>query len=135
MRTHTRPGSVTVVVVLTWIYALMMILAGALWLFAAGDGGFVADVDGSATDARVYGWSVLALGVVALLTAIGLGAGSRLARFLIIAIMVLRIGVDVLGLVGISGYPVWQALLSIAWALLIISMLSTRRAARWFLDH
>lgn len=129
----SRPGSVTVVVVLTWLYAIGMLLGGALWLFAAGNDSAVAELDVNASTVTIYGWTFIVFGVVTMLTAAALGRGSRLARFIITAVMTLRIAVDVFGLLSISGYPGWQAGISIAWAVVIVALLHNRRASLWFL--
>ncbi|WP_061960453.1 hypothetical protein [Demequina flava] len=131
---NVRPGSVTFVVVLTWIYAILMMINGGLWLFAMGEDGFLSEVDATANTVEIYAWSILIIGVFIALLAIGLGNGSRFARFLINAVMVIRIGLDVWGLISIPGYPLWQAVISIAWAALILALLNHRSASQWFLD-
>lgn len=130
---RVRPGSVTFVVVLTWIYAIVMLINGGLWLFVAGDGGILADLDTTADGVRLYGWTLIIVGLIIALTAIALGRGSRFARFLINALMVLRIALDVWGLIAITGYPLWQGILSILWAALILGLLNNRRSSEWFL--
>ncbi|WP_062076514.1 DUF7144 family membrane protein [Demequina globuliformis] len=129
----SRPGSVTFVVVLVWIYAIMMLISGGLWLWMSNDSAFVGDVDVDAGEAQIYGWTILVMGLITLLTAIGLGRGSRLARFIVNAVMTLRIIADVLGLLLLTGYPLWQAVVSIAWAALILVLLNNRASSRWFL--
>ncbi|WP_062072905.1 hypothetical protein [Demequina sediminicola] len=128
-----RPGTVTFVVVLTWISAVLTLISGGVWLWASGDTGFLADVDTSAQPARIYGWTLLGLGVVTLLVAVGLGNGSRFSRFIVNAIMAIRLVLDLIVIFSVPGFPEWQAIASIIWSALILIFLNNRRASLWFL--
>ncbi|WP_152650304.1 DUF7144 family membrane protein [Demequina aestuarii] len=126
------PVSVAFVGVLVLLNALATFAVGAMWLWAAGDADVLGDVDTTADDAQAYGWTAVALGVIILLVGIGLFRGSRFSRFLVMALMVLRIGLDVFAIVQIDGYSLPQGLVSIAWSLLILILLTTAPASRYF---
>lgn len=129
------PVGVAFVGVLAILNGVAAIVVGGLWLWASGDAVVLGEVDTTADDAQAYGWTALILGVVIVLVSVGLLRGSRFARFLVLALMVLRIGVDVLALIMLDGYSWLQAGIGIAWALLIIVLLTTRRASAFFLQR
>lgn len=129
------PVGVALVGVLSLLNGVAAIVIGGLWLWASGDADVLGEVDTTADDAQIYGWTALILGVVIVLVSMGLLRGSRFARFLVLALMVLRIGIDVYALLEIEGYSWLQAAIGIAWALLIIIVLTTRRASAFFLQR
>lgn len=129
------PVGVALVGVLSLLNGVAAIVIGGLWLWASGDADVLGEVDTTADDAQIYGWTALVLGVVIVLVSMGLLRGSRFARFLVLALMVLRIGIDVYALLEIEGYSWLQAAIGIAWALLIIIVLTTRRASAFFLQR
>jgi hypothetical protein len=129
------PVGVALVGVLSLLNGVAAIVIGGLWLWASGDADVLGEVDTTADDAQIYGWTALILGVVIVLVSMGLLRGSRFARFLVLALMVLRIGIDVYALLEVDGYSWLQAAIGMAWALLIIIMLTTRRASAFFLQR
>ena len=129
------PVGVAFVGVLAILNGIAAIAVGVLWLWASGDADLLGEVDTSADDAQIYGWSALILGAIIVLVSIGLLRGSRFARFLVLALMVLRIGIDVFALLVVDGYSWLQAAIGIGWALLIIIVLTTRRASAFFLER
>ncbi|WP_084040409.1 hypothetical protein [Demequina sp. NBRC 110053] len=126
------PAGVAFVGVLTLLNAVATMVLGGLLLWASGDAEVLGEVDLTADDAQIFGWSALVVGAITLLVGIGLFRGSRFARFLVITLMVIRIGLDVFALLAIDGYPWIQGAISIAWAALIIIMLTTSRASAFF---
>jgi hypothetical protein len=129
------PAGVAFVAVLTMLNGFLTLALGAMWLWLSGDADLLGDVDTTADDARLYGWTSLALGAIITLVAFGLFSGSRFARFLVMTLMVLRIGIEVFALIALEGYSLWQASIGIAWAALIVIMLTTRPASRFFLQR
>jgi len=129
------PAGVAFVGVITLLMGLATMALGGVWLWVSGDAALLGEVDTSADDAKIYGWASLGLGLIITLVAIGLFRGSRLARFLVVLLMVARIGLDVYALLAVDGFAWLPAAISIAWAVLIILMLSTNRASRFFLSH
>jgi hypothetical protein len=127
-----RPGSVTFVVVLTWIIAILDLAIGGLLLFASFNQDLLDDVGASVGDARAYGFSMLAIGLLTAVVAVALAGGSGVSRVVVITLMVLRIALGVWALVTVGGNTVWGAIAEIVFGVLIIGMLSTRRASAFF---
>ncbi|WP_061964369.1 hypothetical protein [Demequina aurantiaca] len=124
----TRPASVTFVVVLMWIFALGSIVGGVLVLTRQID----LSAAESGGDGTAYAWGSIFFGVIMALLAMALARGSRIMRVLIIIVMLVRIATDVYAWFAVSNPPVFQLGLSIAFALLIILLLSTKRAGEFF---
>jgi len=134
VRPPTRPGSVTVVVVLTWLVALLSILAGVIMLVTSDD--LLAEAGISAGDAAVYSWVEIVFGVITALVAIGLSNGNRFSRLLVTLLMALRAAATlwvVIAWWGTAG--TWSALLSGLFAVLVIAMLWNARANAFFAGH
>ncbi|WP_084104396.1 hypothetical protein [Demequina sp. NBRC 110056] len=126
------PAGVAFVGVLTILNAAATMALGGLFLWASGDAEVLGEVDVTADDAQLFGWTALILGAITLLVGIGLFRGSRFSRFLVMTLMVFRIGLDVFALIAVEGYPWIQAAISIGWSFLIIIMLTTSRASAFF---
>lgn len=126
----SRPGSVTLVVVLIWISAILSILGGVILFFWAADGGAQA-ID--ANQAWVTGGVEIVIGLILALLASALGHGSRFARFLITVAMLLRLIISAVGLVEAWGQPYsWLEAVSVAFALLILWLLWNAKAGAFF---
>ena len=126
-----RPGSVTTVVVVTWIVAILTILAGVLFLLISDSA--LAEADISEGTATTYGIVELVLGAVIALVAIGLGRGNNFARILVSILMVLRLGVAIwAGIVlwGTGGF--WSVVVAGLLALLVLVLLWNDRANEFF---
>ncbi|MEG3616211.1 hypothetical protein [Isoptericola haloaureus] len=131
VRPAVRPGSVTVVVVLTWIVALFSVLAGVIMLLASDE--VLAEAGISASNAAVYSWTEIVFGVITALVAIGLSNGNRFSRFLVTVLMAVRAALTLWTVIswwGIAGS--WSALVSGLFAILVISMLWNARADAFF---
>lgn len=129
------PAGVAFVGVLTIINAIATVVIGIMWLWVSGDEDALGGVDLTSSEAQTYGWTALVIGQITVLVAVGLFRGSRPARFLVLTLMILRIGLDVFALIYVDGYSWVQAGIGIAWAALIIAMLTTRSASRFFLQR
>jgi hypothetical protein len=126
-----RPGSVTFVVFLTWVIALVAIVGGVT-LLLAGDGE-LADLGIASSTAATYGWIEIGWGVLVALVAMGLAAGSGFARFLVTGLMLIRIVVAVFAAVALAGTGAfWTVLVSAGFAAIILAMLWTARATAFF---
>ncbi|WP_278236283.1 hypothetical protein [Isoptericola sp. AK164] len=131
VRPTARPGSVTVVVVLTWIVAFFSALAGVIMLLASDE--VLAEAGISASNAAVYSWTEIAFGVITALVAIGLSNGNRFSRFLVTVLMAVRAALTLWTVIswwGTAGS--WSALVSGLFAILVISMLWNARANEFF---
>jgi hypothetical protein len=88
-----RPGTVTAVVVLTWLSAIGAILGGVLALTLSET--VLADAGLEKTTATTYGIVELIIGVIIALVALGLGRGNNTSRILTSILMVLRIAASI----------------------------------------
>jgi hypothetical protein len=126
-----RPASVSFVVFLTWVVALLTILDGILVLFASDATLIEAGVNPN--NATTTGWIAIVLGLVIALFASALGKGSGFARLLISLLMVLRLALGIFGMVVLWGSTFfWTALILVALALLVLYLLWNAKAAAWF---
>lgn len=98
-----RPGGVTLVVALTWLVALLSIASGMRGLL-----GQDSQLAGSAAGQPAwYGMVEIGFGVVTAIVAIGLARASSLARLLVTALMVLRVGSSIWVAIAHSGQGGW----------------------------
>ena len=126
-----RPGSVTTVMVLTWIVALFSIVAGVILLLASDQ--VLADAGISSGTATTYGWVEIVFGVITALVAIGLGNGNNFSRLLVTLLMVLRAALSVWVAIALWGHAgFWSAVLAGLIAVLILAMLWNDRANEFF---
>ncbi|WP_353807501.1 DUF7144 family membrane protein [Agromyces sp. SYSU T00194] len=122
----TRPGGVTFVAILTWIGGFFDILGGALvLLFGAGQA-----AEGARVSLTTIAIVSIIVGVVAIAVAAGLLRGNSAARIIVTIVEVLSIAGSVWVIVvtpsAIAEY------FSIAFGLLIIALLFSRRANAFF---
>ncbi len=126
-----RPAGVTLVVVLTWIAAILAVLAGVLLLLASDS--VLQEADIAESTATTYGWIEIGWGVVAALVAIGLGNGNNFSRLLATVLMVLRLGGSIFAAVVLSGHNgFWSAVASGVIALLVLVLLWNNKANMFF---
>ena len=128
----TRPGGVTLVVVLTYLSGILGLLEG-LWLLVA---------RGSADVERETGFdsgTLLTLGIVVILIAVfvillagALGRGSGGARLIVGFVMVARLLVGIWGVVAIHSATRWSSLLNALLALAVLLLLYSASANAWF---
>lgn len=142
----TRPASVTVVMVLAWIAAVLAILAGIALLVtrfaltvpavvqAVGTGAVVLVHPGGLT-LIVLGIAYLVIGLITASAASGLGRGNPAARVLVAVMMVAQLVVALLSLFT-AGYRPASVVSSAAWdlviAVLVLALLYNARANRFF---
>jgi hypothetical protein len=124
-----RPGSVTTVVVLTWLVALLTILGGVLALVLSDEA--LADAGISASTATTYGWVEIVLGVITALVAIGLGGGNNFSRILVSALMLIRVVVGIWAMVQLPNALI-TGVITVGVALLILFLLWNQRANAFF---
>lgn len=131
VRPTARPGSVTTVIVLTWIVALFSLVAGVLLLVASEQ--VIADTGLASGSATTYGWVEIVFGVITALVAIGLGNGNNFSRLLVTALMGLRAALSLwvaFVLWGHAGF--WSAVLAGLFAILVLALLWNDRANEFF---
>jgi len=126
-----RPGSVTVVVVLTIISGILT-LVGALFLRLLGGAACLAtNVSGVAV--LIFGILYLIFGIITIAVGVGLRNGSRFARILVTILMV----IDILG--GIANL-IWfrnnqtltSGIITIIVSVAVLALLYNRRASDFF---
>jgi hypothetical protein len=126
-----RPFGVTLVMLLTWVVALLSILGGIALLLA--DASTLLDLGISKSTANTYGVIQMVFGVVVALVATGLANGNNFSRFLVSALMALRLAAAAyLAVVFWGTSQFWVASLAGLLALLILFMLWNGRASAFF---
>ncbi|MEZ5186434.1 MAG: hypothetical protein R2720_11865 [Candidatus Nanopelagicales bacterium] len=126
-----RPASVSLVVFLTWLVAIVTIIGGVVLLFASDSA--LAEAGVSSSSANLQGWIGIVLGLVIALFASALGHGSGFARLMISLLMVFRFVLGVFGIVALWGTGhFWGILLMTVFAALILYLLWNARAAAFF---
>jgi hypothetical protein len=126
-----RPGTVTFVMVLTWIAAIVSIVGGVALLLASDQA--INDAGIAASTATTQGWVEIVWGVIAALVAIGLGNGNNFARLIVTILMVIRLGMSVLAAFTLNGLGVfWAIALAGVFALIGLSLLWNARASEFF---
>ena len=124
-----RPGSVTVVVVLTWISAIVAILGGVLALVLSEES--LADAGISKSTATTYGWTEIVLGIIIALVAVGLSRGNNLSRILVSALMVLRAIVGIWAMLQLPSGMI-SGTVTVVIALVVLFLLWNQRASAFF---
>lgn len=127
-----RPGTVTAVVVLTWLTAALDLIAGATLLAFVGDRTYQ-DAMGLDEDAlRAYAIGTLVMGALVALVAYVLAKGSRLARVLVSALMVVRIALHMFGIIAVGTTALFEGIIGVVFAVLVLVLLWNERANAWF---
>lgn len=124
-----RPGSVTTVVVLTWLTAALSLVGGVIALLLSAE--VLAEAGLSESTVNIYGWTEIVLGVIIGLVALGLGGGSNLARALVSALMVVRIAIGVWAMIQLPNGVV-TGIITIVVALLVLFLLWNAKANAFF---
>ncbi|WP_062377195.1 hypothetical protein [Demequina pelophila] len=125
-----RPFGVTLVVILTWLAALSDLIGGGLFLWGTfqPEPVFEADI----TQVRIIAITMLVIGLITVAVAQGLAAGSQRARFAVYLLMGIRAGAAIYALRELVDIEAAQAWGQFGGAVLIILLLSTPKAARFF---
>ena len=127
-----RPFSVTVVVVLVWIYAILTIIGGLLLFFNANNEQLLLDAQTTSGTVRLTALVGILLGLIVAVVASSLGGGSRFARFLITLVLILRILCDIYLLAAWGGEFLGATIISVIILLLILFLLWNSKASRFF---
>ena len=128
-----RPLSVTIVVVIVWIIAILNVIAGIVMLFTAeNDAELLVQTDGDVSAIRIWGVGLIIFGLIVAWVASALGRGGQFARFLISLLMILRILADVIFIGNYGTYDLNGVLFSIILALIVLALLWNSKASRFF---
>jgi drug/metabolite transporter (DMT)-like permease len=102
-RTHERPGTVTVVVVLAWIAGILNIVAGIFVIIDRHDRNLRVDSAHTPDELLVWGIVAIILGAIYVLLASALGRGSRTARLVFGIVAVLNLAGGAYAAIAYSG--------------------------------
>lgn len=127
-----RPGSVTVVVVLVWISAILQIIVGVLLLIVAATVG-TSQIEVATGVLVAVGIFTLIVGLITAAVASRLGKGGNGARIIVTVLEVLQIigAITTLAVYGTSGAGS-GSIGSIAIAVIILALLWNNRANEFF---
>ena len=126
-----RPGSVTVVVVLTIISGILTLLGALFLLLLGGAVGIASNIGGAAV--LIFGILYLIFGIVTIAVGVGLRNGSRFARILVTILMVVDIIGGVVNLIWFrSNQTVTSAIITIIVSAVVLALLYNRRASEFF---
>ena len=129
--TIRRPGSVTVVVVLTIISGILTLLGALFLLLLGGAVGLASQVSGVAV--LIFGILYLIFGIVTIAVGVGLRNGSRFARILVTILMVIDILGGIANLIWFrSNQTVTSAIITIIVSAVVLALLYNRRASEFF---
>jgi hypothetical protein len=126
-----RPGSVTVVVVLTWISAIFALIGAAI-LFVVAFTVDAPDLPASRNLITTIAVIALIIGLVTAWIAYALSKGNDFARFLVSLVQVLNIGNQIWTWIQLGGNYVISAIINIAIAVIILALVWNRRASEFF---
>jgi hypothetical protein len=128
-----RPGSVTVVVVLTWISAVIAIVSGVLLLIFAPAVRVQVGNSNVSTAVIIIGVVILVIGLLTAWVATRLGKGGNGARILLTILEVLQIAGALATLSTVSGSnTVSQSVVTIIIGVVILALLWNSRANAFF---
>lgn len=127
-----RPGSVTAVVFLTWLAAILDLFAGILLVLFAGNEDVQAATDASSSTMTTIGWTTLIIGVLVALVAIRLGDGSSGARTLVTILMLFRVGAAVWAIIAVGTHGITEALFTLVLSGAVLYLLWSGPANDWF---
>ena len=125
-----RPGGVTLVVGLVYLSALLDIVAG-VWIILMRDD--LARQAATTTGGLVVvGGIEILVGIFIGLLAAALGRGSRGARMIVTFVMVLRLGLGLFAVFGLTDFSRWVGVAQALVAVLVLFLLWNRRASEFF---
>jgi hypothetical protein len=127
-----RPFTVTVVLVLVWIVALVNIIEGIILMFDSNNVEVLLQYNGNKNTVLIAGIIQIVFGLIVALVATSLGKGSQFARFLISLLMILDIIADVVFVSQNGSRYLWGTVLAILFALVILILLWNSKASRFF---
>ena len=127
-----RPGSVTAVVFLTWMAALIDIVGGAVLVFFANNEDLLAASGASSAAVTASGWTTIAVGIVVAVVALRLGEGSSGARLLVTALMVLRVAAGIWVFVAAGSHGATESIVTVVLSAAVVYLLWSGTANDWF---
>ena len=129
--TVRRPGSVTVVVVLTIISGILTLLGALFLLLLGGAASLASNVTGVAV--LIFGILYLIFGIITIAVGVGLRNGSRFARILVTILMVIDIIGGIANLIWFrNNQTLTSGIITIIVSAVVLALLYNRRASDFF---
>jgi hypothetical protein len=126
-----RPGSVTVVVVLTIISGILTLLGALFLLLLGGAASLASNVTGVAV--LIFGILYLIFGIITIAVGVGLRNGSRFARILVTILMVIDIIGGIANLIWFrNNQTLTSGIITIIVSAVVLALLYNRRASDFF---
>jgi hypothetical protein len=129
-----RPGSLTVVIVLTFIAGALDILAGVAGIVYQDNSALLDAIDKSPSDLVTAGLLSIAAGLLTLLVGWLLAKGSRAGRAAVTALMVIRIGFYIWSWIQLGSAGAATAVVGILFAAVILTILWNQDSNRYFAE-
>ena len=130
-----RPGSITAVVFLTWIAAILDLIGGVVLVVFAGDEDVQAAADATSSTLSVMGWTLLVMGILVALVAVRLAAGGSGARMLVTILMLVRLGTAVWTLLVAGSHVATESITTMVLSGAVLYLLWTGPASEYFDTH
>ncbi len=127
-----RPGSVTAVVFLTWLAAILDVISGAVLVFFADVDDLQEATGSSATAITTAGWVVLVIGLLVALVATRLARGGSGARMLVTILMLVRVGAGITNIILTGSHGLTESLVTVVVSAAVLYLLWTGPSSDWF---
>lgn len=129
----SRPGGITLLVVLGWIQGLLALGAGLFLILDKNSEELQDKAEMSADQLVSTGVGLLVAGGAILILTSMLGRGNSLVRWLFGLLILLNVGIGVWGLFGLHGEQQLTAALTVVFGLAILWILfGPEQTGRWF---
>jgi hypothetical protein len=129
----SRPGGITLLVVLGWIQGLLALGAGLFLILDKNSEELQDKAEMSADQLVSTGVGLLVVGGAILILTSMLGRGNSLVRWLFGLLILLNVGIGVWGLFGLHGEQQLTAALTVVFGLAILWILfGPEQTGRWF---
>ena len=128
----TRPTSVTIVIVLIWIGAILDIVGGIMLFFFADETKQYVNVGTAESEVRTYGLVMIAIGLFMAFLAWRLGSGGSLMRFLVTLVMIIRIIGGVWLIIRVGPGHATEAVITVTVAAVTLYLLWNKKADQFF---
>ncbi|MDX2379719.1 MAG: hypothetical protein QNM02_08170 [Acidimicrobiia bacterium] len=132
----SRPGGITLLVVLGWIQGLLALGSGVFLILDRNSAELQERAEMSSDQLVSTGVAAVVFGGAVLILASMLGRGNTVVRWLFGLLVLVNVGVGIWGLFGLHGEQQLSAALSVVFGLLILYLLfGPERTDRWFDQH
>jgi hypothetical protein len=122
-RTHERPGTITLIVVLAWIAGILNIAAGIFVIIDRHDRRLRVDSANTPDELLAAGIAAIIIGAIYCLLASSLGRGSRTARLIFGIVAVLNLAGGAYAAIAYSGEQRASGVGSLIFSLIVLWLL------------